>query len=797
MNSSIKDFFTTSRPSTNFNNLGVKSVIAISSQVPDQSVPSVECSTSTNDSKETEDNHSIFDITAYIGKHMSNNEKLEAIKTIWTPGKNHNFPITLHGNKNLKFQLSWLNKWNWIAYSSLVDGAYCKYCVLFGIKKGGKGGQLLGQLCNQPFKNWKHATEKFKLHENTNYHTNCILDFQSLSAVISGKTPSVHDKLNIASKQQKEDNRKIILPVIKSVILCGRQGISIRGHRDYGPLELKEPTENDGNFRAILRFYINATGISGDNSHILARENCKKNGQYISWKIQNQIVDACYTVVSKKIVNKINVCKYFSIIADETADISGIEQFSLCARYFDSTDKIIHEDFLKFVPVHDVSGRALADTIINELKSLNIDIKHLRGQGYDGAATMSGKFNGVATLIKNKYPTALYIHCSSHNLNLSISYSCNLPQIRNTMGTIESIYLFFNTPKRQKFFTEQLEMFKKEESMKEDGCHSNKEKLKRLCPTRWVDRHSSVETIYDFLPVIVNSLEEMITWPDKDVATKANQILLTLGTSEFNISLSVIIKLFQYTKPLSVYLQKKNIDLVEAINHINTILNELMNIRENAEIVFSDLFKNLIKRSNEMDIEIKIPRLAKRQKHRNNFSTENPEDYFRVSVFIPFIDSIIQQLNDRFNNHKEIISGFQVLINPCAKSDLHHLVKYYQEDVESYEKVVSEVDLWHRYLNTNNIKPQNALDALLICNQDFYPNIYNLLHILAVLPVTSCESERSFSSLKRIKTYLRNSTSETRLNGLAVLNIHREIPVTEDEVIEVLASINRRLDFSL
>ncbi|KAL4153300.1 hypothetical protein QTP88_001133 [Uroleucon formosanum] len=666
-----------------------------------------------------------------------------------------------------------LNKWNWIAYSSLVDGVYCKYCVLFGIKKGGKGGQLLGQLCNQPFKNWKHATEKFKLHESTNYHTNCILDFQSSSAVITGKTPSVHDQLNIASKQQKEDNGKIILPVIKSVILCGRQGISIRGHRDYGPLELNEPTENDGNFRAILRFYINATGISGDNSQILARENCKKNAQYISWKIQNQIVDACYTVVSKKIFNKINLCKYFSIIADETADISGIEQFSLCARYFDSTDKIIHEDFLKFVPVHDVSGRALADTIINELKSLNIDIKHLRGQGYDGAATMSGKFNGVATLIKNKYPTALYIHCSSHNLNLSISYSCNLPQIRNTMGTIESIYLFFNTPKRQKFFTEQLEMFKKEESMKEDGCHSNEEKLKRLCPTRWVDRHSSVETNYDFLPVIVNR------------------------TSEFNISLSVIIKLFQYTKPLSVYLQKKNIDLVEAINHINTILNDLMNIRENAKIVFSDLFKNLIKRSNEMDIEIKIPRLAKRQKHRNNFSTENPEDYFRVSIFIPFIDSIIQQLNDRFNNHKEIISGFQVLINPCAKSDLHHLVKYYQEDVESYEKVVSEVDLWHRYLNTNNIKPQNALDALLICNQDFYPNIYNLLHILAVLPVTSCESERSFSSLKRIKTYLRNSTSETRLNGLAVLNIHREVPVTEDEVIEVLASIKRHLDFSL
>ncbi|XP_050524265.1 52 kDa repressor of the inhibitor of the protein kinase-like [Daktulosphaira vitifoliae] len=204
-----------------------------------------------------------------------------------------------------------------------------------------------------------------------------------------------------------------------------------------------------------------------------------------------------------------------------------------------------------------------------------------------------------------------------------------------------------------------------------------------------------------------------------------------------------------------------------------------------------------MKRSNGMYIVIEMPRLAKRQKHRNNFSTGNPEDYFRVTLFISFIDSIIQQLNDRFNNHKEIISGFEVLINPCAKSNLQNLVKFYQEDVESYEKVVLEVELWHRYLNINNMKPQNAMDALLKCNQDFYSNIYNLLHILVVLPVTSRESERSFPSLKRIKTYLRNTTSATRLNGLAVLSIYRHVSVTEDEVIDILSSTKLRLNYSL
>lgn len=84
---------------------------------------------------------------------MSNNGKLEPLNTVWIPGKNHNFPNTRRGNKNFKFQLSWHDKWNWIAYGSLVDGIYCKYYVLFGIKNGRTGGLLLGQLCNRPLKN--------------------------------------------------------------------------------------------------------------------------------------------------------------------------------------------------------------------------------------------------------------------------------------------------------------------------------------------------------------------------------------------------------------------------------------------------------------------------------------------------------------------------------------------------------------------------------------------------------------------------------------------------------------------
>jgi len=66
----------------------------------------------------------------------------------------------------------------------------------------------------------------------------------------------------------------------------------------------------------------------------------------------------------------------------------------------------MREDFLMFVPVTDVTGMGLANTLLNTLNKLGIDLKYLRGQGFDSAATMSGCFNGVQSHVTKKYPLA-------------------------------------------------------------------------------------------------------------------------------------------------------------------------------------------------------------------------------------------------------------------------------------------------------------------------------------------------------------------------------------------------------
>lgn len=70
----------------------------------------------------------------------------------------------------------------------------------------------------------------------------------------------------------------------------------------------------------------------------------------------------------------------------------------------------MREDFLKFIPVHDVTGKGLTTNLKDNLKEIGLELKYLRGQGYDGAATLSGHFNGVQAHVTKNY------HLTIHSL---------------------------------------------------------------------------------------------------------------------------------------------------------------------------------------------------------------------------------------------------------------------------------------------------------------------------------------------------------------------------------------------
>ena len=110
---------------------------------------------------------------------------------------------------------------------------------------------------------------------------------------------------------------------------------------------------------------------------------------------------------------------------------------------FVDRDKTIREEFLGFIAVERITGEALATALFSWLQEHNIDVSFCRGQGYDGASSMSSSTVGVQARIREVSPMALYTHCHSHKLNLCIVKACSVSQIRNANGVISEIAKFF------------------------------------------------------------------------------------------------------------------------------------------------------------------------------------------------------------------------------------------------------------------------------------------------------------------------------------------------------------------
>lgn len=244
--------------------------------------------------------------------------------------------------------------------------------------------------------------------------------------------------------------------------------------------------------------------------------------------MQNEIIEACNEILLQKVVRKVNDARCFAILADESTDNSVTEQLSMSARYVDLESMTINENFLQFVPVEDVTGKGIANSIQETLRRIGLDLRYLRGQSYDGAAAMSGEFNGVQAHIRNEHPTPLYVHCAAHSLNLTVSHACEIACIRNCIGTLEKVYLFFNTPKRQAVLRRAIETSTPE---------TNRPRLKRHCETRWIERQDAVAAFIELQEAVFLALEEIKDWRDRSTSSEACQLLLAIKQAEFYISL--------------------------------------------------------------------------------------------------------------------------------------------------------------------------------------------------------------------------------------------------------------------
>ena len=120
-----------------------------------------------------------------------------------------------------------------------------------------------------------------------------------------------------------------------------------------------------------------------------------------------------------------------------------------------------------------------------------------------------------------------------------------------------------------------------------------------------------------------------------------------------------------------------------------------------------------------------------------------------------------------------------------------------KDDFPCPKALEAELDLWETYwLESKHCLPDNVSSTLKRISFNDFNNIKVSLRILGTSPVTTCTCERSFSAMRRLKTYTRSTMVSERLNGITLMHVRQEIVPGIEKVIDLFSTKNRILSFT-
>lgn len=604
------------------------------------------------------------------------------------------------------------------------------------------------------------------------------------------------------------------MPIIKTIVLLGQQNIPLRGHRDDGIINLDvlditdtSPVNyNDGNFKALLRFRVDA----GDQQLEEHLKSAKSNATYISKTTCNSLINCCGDEILNVILTRVNASMYYSVIFDETTDINRHSQLSISLRYIHGD--LVREDFVGFTDLHSdnystsntsteevvviepkIEGQILGQTIIRQLNALGLDLNNCVGIGCDGCSVNISAIKGAAAEIQKYAKNAVLSSCFNHALNLAISKCSKVKSIQNAIGIIQELVSFFNASAKRNF------VLKKH----------LKNNLKSPCETRWVQRHDSIIQLKSDLDKICGALEEITNWEENSSSTKAHMILKTMSDCEFVITIYALSEVLSLTLPLSLFLQNKSIDMQAALSHVTNVIDVLKQKRQDADREFDNIVNDTSNIMKILIVELKIPRLASKQTQRCNVPASDPKDYWKKAVYIPLLDYVLNDLLERFSENRLQCFSLNSLIpknleNIKTINELKEKANLIcnqfsgiAEDVEiECTKLLGEMQVFKQTI-THETTWETAIDTLFNLEREFYPTIAKYIKILVTMPISVATAERSFSTLRRLKTWMRSCMTQDRLVGLALLHIHREINLNIENIIDRFGKDKRKVDFIL
>uniref|UniRef100_A0A1X7V0P6 TTF-type domain-containing protein n=1 Tax=Amphimedon queenslandica TaxID=400682 RepID=A0A1X7V0P6_AMPQE len=665
----------------------------------------------------------------------------------------------MYGSVKRSFQERWYHLFPWLEYSIERDCVYCFPCRFFGVNTD-------RCLSYQGYSDWKHALGKIgtlTTHDSSVKHKEATLTWKQYQSTIAHDT-SIANQLERGRLKTIQENREYVKYILEVILLCAQQGIALRGHREVND---SEKSTNIGNFLSLVQLH---------SRHIdLLRERLEtgpKNASLLGHHYQNSMLSVLAESVLEYIISEVKSARYYTIIVDETKDVSKKEQLTLVLRYV--LEGVVYERFVSYTYCEELNAAALTSYIYKALDSVHLDIQECVSQCYDGASVMSGAYSGVKARIQQDNPRAIYIHCHAHQLNLALVDSCrSLSHASDFFSLIESLYVFISSSvPHSLFLTKQKELGQKEIT------------LVKLSDTRWSCRHASIKAIKTTLPALLATLED-IADESGSRAIESRGLLHQAHSFPFILSLILFEKIFSVTGNLSNLLQAEQLNYAGAAACIRATKQTLQNLR--SEEKWLEIWKETVELGTKLNIAVSPIRCRRRQRlpsHLSNCTVEGPTGVtntiseYRTLAYYATIDTLLDEMNKRFNElNLTLLQSLQALVptsdNFLDLASLHPFLSHYSIDKDG---LASELSVATTLLKeTSPLSTLHHVYSHLYQVKECFPHLLQVLQIAMTIGVTSASAERSFSSLKRLKTHLRSTMSQERLNNVSLLHIERDL----------------------
>ena len=472
--------------------------------------------------------------------------------------------------------------------------------------------------------------------------------------------------------------------------------------------------------------------------------------------------------------------------ADKTTDCAMHAQLSIIVRYV--TDCKINERFLGFYDVSvDKSASRLADVIENVLNSFSDAKAKLVSQTYDGAAVMAGERNGVQTKLKEKgFKYGDFIHCYAHKLNLVLSKSAeNVNGVRIFFSHLRSFSKFTSSSTKRKSVFRDFNI-----------------NIPSLCDTRWCYRSRTVSAIKEKRKNLKSAFQYILEnderW-DEDTLSETDNLLAKLDDFTFMFFVNCFHIILSQAEKLFDVLQCKQLDLKYAQDKIKDFI-------QYVESHCNDEHYENIVHETKADIERLDDSDPPPTKRARGKQMDHKTTYFEI------VHNILLSLIERFAHIEDFlyfelldVKKFEVFAHTFPMQHIGALQRKYP-DMFDYKSLVNEL----RYLyNDNDFKKCKSSNAILelLHELDFLSAMsetVKLIQLFLTIPATSVANERSFSTLDRIRSFLRCTMSQERLSSLARISIEKQILIDlerkkqlHDKILEEFAIKPRRLEFML